>query len=344
MRAQRGGVVGDAVKAVALVTGATGFIGGRLAQRLVEDGWSVRLLVRNPDRLTAALRAACDVVVGDLLDAAAVGLAVRRTTVIFHCAANVNTWDTWESYYAVNVTGVENLMHAILRENPDLSRLVHLSTVDVYGFPVTPCDETCAATGGEFGYGKTKLLGESLVREYCDSAAISYTIMRPCNVIGPGSQFITRIGRELKSGMMLKVDGGGGNAGLVHVDNLVDYLLWAAGAAQARGECYNVRDDYDVSWAMFLENFRTAIGGKGIVINLPYRVAEVIARGFEAVHTLFFPAREPLLHRLLVRFFGRTCGHSAEKLRRDSGCAMRVGYDESVERSCRWFLESDAAM
>ncbi len=330
----------DAAKSVALVTGATGFIGRRLAERLVEAGWSVRLLVRNPDRLASPLRSACEFVVGDLLDSDAVSRAVRQTDVIFHCAANVSTWDTWESYYSANVLGVQNLMQAISKHNPDVSRLVHLSTVDVYGFPVTPCDETCAATGAEFGYGKTKLLGESLVREQSIKPGISYTIIRPANVIGPGSQFIERIGGELKNGMMLTVAGGRANAGLLYIDNLVDYLLWAARAAQAQGECYNVRDDYDVSWATFLDRFRSAIGGKGIIINMPYSIADALARGLEAFHNTLFPAREPILHRLLVRFFGRTCGHSAEKIRRDSGCASKIGFDEAMERSCRWYLGS----
>lgn len=333
----------EAIKSLALVTGATGFIGRRLAERLVEDGWSVRLLVRDPDRLALSLQSVRDVVVGDLLDDDAVSRAVMGTNVIFHCAANVKTWDTWESYYSANVLGVKNLMNAIIRENPGLSRLVHLSTVDVYGFPVAPCDETCQTTGADFGYGKTKLLGESLVREYSDRAGISYTIIRPANVIGPDSQFIMRIGRELKSGIMLTVDGGRTNAGLIYIDNLVDYLIWAASAAKAQGECYNVRDNYDVTWAIFLDRFRTAIGGKGIIINLPFSFADTIARGFEAFHNVLLPSREPILHRLLVRFFGRSCGHSAEKIRRDSGYAMQVGFDEAMERSCRWFLASNAS-
>lgn len=338
-----GGAVVDTSKSVALVTGATGFIGKRLAEKLVEAGRPVRLLVRNPGRLALSLRSRCDLVVGDLLDENSLARAVAQTDVIFHCAANVRTWDSWESYHAVNVLGVKNLMNAIMRWNPGLSRLVHLSTVDVYGFPISPCDETCATTGVDFGYGKSKLLGESLVREYGDRAGMSYTIIRPANVFGPGSQFVTRIGRELKSGLMLKINGGRTNAGLVYIDNLVDHLLWAATAAQAHRECYNVRDNYDVSWTGFLDRFKTTIRGKGIVINMPYSFAEIIAGGFETAHKIFFPATEPLLHRLLVRIFGRTCGHSAEKIRRDSDCAMNVGFDEAMERSCQWFLENHAS-
>ena len=330
-------------RSLALVTGATGFIGRRLAEMLVEEGWSVRLLVRDPGRLAASLLSVEDIVVGDLLDENVVGRAVRNTNVIFHCAANVSTWDSRESYYTVNVLGVKNLMNAIARENPGLSRLVHLSTVDVYGFPVSPCDEKCMTTGSGFGYGETKLLGESLVREYGDKNNISYTIIRPANIIGPGSQFIKRIGRELKSGIMLTVDGGRANAGLVYIDNLVDDLIWAAGAAKAQGECYNVRDDYDVTWKTFLTGFRAAINGKGIIVNLPFAIADAIAWGFETLSKVFSPSREPMLHRLLVRIFGRTCGHSAEKIRIDRGRAQRVGFDEAMARSCQWFLKDNGS-
>lgn len=327
----------------ALVTGATGFIGRRLAERLIAEGWDVRLFVRDPSRLAASLRAVDDVAVGDLLDQMAVARAVEDVDVVFHCAANVKTWDTWESYYRVNVSGVKVLMEAIADVNPELSRLVHLSSVDVYGFPAFPCDENCKITGIGFGYGESKLLGESLAREHGDRNGISYTIIRPANVIGPGSQFITRIGRELSSGIMLKVNGGRSNAGLVYIDNLVDRLIWAATSADAHRECFNVRDECDVNWATFLDKFSSAIGGRGIVISLPFFAAETVGRILETFNLIFMPAREPILHRLIVRFFGRTCGHSAEKIRQMSKLKDRIGFDEAMEKSCRWFLENESA-
>jgi nucleoside-diphosphate-sugar epimerase len=324
---------------IALVTGATGFIGGRLAARLVDEGRSVRLLVRAPEKLAPALRGKVDVVAGDLADENALGRAVQGVSVIFHCAANVSSWDAWDAYYSANVEGVKNLLNAITQHNPGLSRLVHVSTVDVYGFPQAPCDEECKPAKSGFGYCDSKLVGESLVRAQCERAGIPCTIIRPGNVIGPGSQFITRIGDELKSGLMLTVDGGRTNAGLVYVDNLVDYILWAAESEKAIGQCYNVRDSYDVTWSEFIGKFRRGIEGRGIVLNLPFWAADAAARVFEWAWRIFMPAREPLLHRLLVRIFGRTCGHSAEKIRRDSALESRIGFDEAMETSIRWFLE-----
>jgi nucleoside-diphosphate-sugar epimerase len=328
------------VNNIALVTGATGFIGGRIAQRLLDDGYAVRVLVRDPNKLPPRLRTQCEVVVGDMLDTASVAEAIQQAALIFHCAANVKTWDTYESYYATNVQGVKNLMQAIAQVNPHLSRLVHVSTVDVYGFPDLPCDEARVATGGEFSYGKTKLIGENWVRSKGDELGISYTIIRPCNVIGPGSQFIARIGAELKSGLMVTIAGGHTHAGLVDIDHLVDDVVWAAKAPCAHRECYNVRDDIEVDWAEFLRVFRQGTAGKGLVLNLPFVLADKLAWGFETMHHALLPRHEPLLHRLLVRFFGKTCGHSIAKIRAHRGDAFyanRDGFDETMRRSCLWF-------
>jgi nucleoside-diphosphate-sugar epimerase len=327
-----------------LVTGATGFVGARLAQRLLDEGYQVRVLVRDRQRLPAALQARCEVVQGDLLDALAVGAAVAQVHIVFHCAANVSTWDSYANYYAVNVQGVQCLTQAITEFNPALSRLVHVSTVDVYGFPDVPCSEMDAATGGDFSYGMTKLAGENWVRTWGDAAGVAYTIIRPCNVIGPGSQFVARIGAELASGLMLTVAGGRTHAGLVYVDNLIDDMLWASSAPIAQGECYNVRDDNAVSWAMFVGDFRRAIAGKGWVLNLPFAIADAVAWGAEAVHKQLLPRHEPLLHRLLVRFFGKTCGHDITKLKAHRGAGYataKVGYDEAMRRSVAWFKDGN---
>jgi nucleoside-diphosphate-sugar epimerase len=324
---------------VALVTGATGFVGGRLAERLLEQGGSVRLLARDPGRLAPALRGVTDVITGDLADVPALARAVRGASVIYHCAANVNTWDTADAYDLANVQGVRALLDVITRENPGLSRLVHVSTMDVYGFPEEPCTEQCETARSGFGYGDSKRLGEILVKDFGAASGIPWTIIRPGNVIGPGSQFIGRIGKELEAGLMLTVGGGRANAGFIYIDNLVDYLIWAADAGKAVGQCYNARDRYDVDWATFLARFRTLIQGRGLIVNLPYGVTNVAARWVELGYRVFLPAREPLLHRLLVRIFGRTCGHDAEKIRKDSGLVGRVEFDEAMERSVRWLRE-----
>lgn len=322
---------------LALVTGATGFIGHRLAERLLAADWTVRLLVRDPHRLDPALASRCTVFSGDLTQAETLFKPLDGVTHVFHCAANVHTWDHWAAYEAVNVRGVENLMLAVAacRERP---RVLHVSTVDVYGFPEDPCNEDCPATGGAFGYGRSKAIGERRAREICEAAGIALTVIRPCNVIGPGSQFITRIGSELRSGLMLKINGGRIHAGLIHIDNLVDDMIWAATASLAINATYNARDGGEITWNQFLTDFRRMIGGRGVVISLPFWLADHLAGGFEWIQRILRLDTEPLLHRLLVRLFGRTCGHRINKIRADRGDHSRIDYTTAMQQSVDWFM------
>ncbi len=321
-----------------LVTGATGFVGMRLAEMLLDRGSRVRVLVRDPARLNTRLATACEIVSGDLTRPESLAPAVTGVSHVYHCAANVNTWDRAPAYEAANVTGVASLVAAIAAHNPQLTRLVHVSTVDVYGFPRQPCDESCPAPGGEFGYGRTKARGEQLLRERVSAAGIPWSIIRPANVIGPRGQFAERLGAELRKGLMVTIDGGRCNAGLIHVDNLVRYLLWAGEDEAAVGEVFNARDDYDVSWADFIGALRQAIDGRGLVINLPYWLAEAIGRTLGGLWRALRLPGEPLLHPLIVRILGRTCGHSAEKIRRVSGFGSRIGFEEAVSDMARWLL------
>ncbi len=319
-----------------LVTGATGFIGRHLCERLLADGWTVKAVVRDPAKWLDKPVGLSEIIP---LDLATSGLSpdhLAGVEVVFHCAANVNTWDTQDAYHAINVAALRPLLEAMAAQTPP-PRLVHLSSVDVYGFPLTPCDETAPIGDTGFGYGDSKAAGERVVRQEGERLGIAYTILRPGNVIGPGSQFIARMGAELRGGLMLLVDGGSANGGFVAVDTLVGYMVWAARAHIATGQVYNVRDHYDVTWREFVYALRDGITGRGWVVSLPFGVAEAVAMLLTLVWRFAWPGREPLLHRLLIRLFGRTCGHSAEKIRRHSGIAGERHFATVMAAAVAWF-------
>jgi len=323
-----------------LITGATGFIGGQLAERLIARGMRPRLLVRNSSRLKPAIAAAAEIIMGDLADLPALRAAVQNAGTIFHCAANVKIWDRWENYLAANVEGVRNLLQAIEQEGVPRGRFVHLSTVDVYGFPPRACDESAPSDGGAFGYGRSKALGEQELREGAQRLNLSYVILRPTNVMGPQGQFIQRIGHELRAGLMLKINRGRADCGFLYIENLLDCMLWAASATTADRECFNVRDPETVSWARFIKDFRGGIAGRGVVLDLPYGVVNAAAVLLEAPWRMLGLQREPLLHRLLVRIFGRTCGHDTSRLAAAGAPSGAIPYAEAMRRSIAWYREA----
>jgi hypothetical protein len=141
------------------------------------------------------------------------------------------------------------------------------------------------------------------------------------------------------SGLMLKINGGVENAGLLHVDNLIDYMYWSARSDLSANEIFNVRDHSDVSWQKFIQDFGALIQSRSWVIDLSYPVANIAAHALSFPYHLLFLTGEPVLHPLLVRIFGRTCGHSAEKLWATSRLEANVPYEFAIKESAAWFLE-----
>ena len=140
-----------------LVTGATGKVGSRLAKRLAQRGDHVRALVRDPARAAELREARVDLAVGDLLDAASLGAAVRGVDVVVHCAAFFRG-ATPEQAHAVNDLGTQQLARAAQAES--VKRFIFTSTGLVYGSNggrLAREDDLCAPT---VAYPVSKLAAE----------------------------------------------------------------------------------------------------------------------------------------------------------------------------------------
>ena len=177
-----------------LVTGADGFIGSNLVERLVGDGYEVRAFcLYNPqgswgwlDSAPPALRNALDVRLGDIRDANFVAEACRDIDVVFHLAALIAipySYVAPESFVATNVHGTLNVLEGVRRH--DVQRLVHTSTSEVYGTPATlPICET-HPLNAQSPYAATKVAADQLALSYHRSFNTPVTVLRPFNTYGP---------------------------------------------------------------------------------------------------------------------------------------------------------------
>src|SRR5882762_8018947 len=120
-----------------LVTGASGFLGGRLAQMLHQQGEEVIILARPTSDLQHLATTPARIIRGDLSDREALREAVRDVTHIFHCAACSTDWAPQQTYIAANILGTQNLL-AAAQNAEKLQRFIHVSTTDIYGYPETP--------------------------------------------------------------------------------------------------------------------------------------------------------------------------------------------------------------
>jgi nucleoside-diphosphate-sugar epimerase len=320
-----------------LVTGASGFLGGRLAQVLARQGEQVTILARiHSDLRHLSGLAGLRVVRGSLTESGPVTEAVREATHIFHCAAASTDWARPEVYLESNVKGTEMLL-ATAREMRRLERLVHVSTTDIYGYPAIPCAETGELRDVGLPYNRTKILAEKAVWRAAQEG-LPVTILRPATIYGPrGKAFVTDIADLLRKGQMAYIGGGGTTGGFLYVDNAVEAMIAAAQSPHTLGQAYNLTDGAGVRWKEYVAALADGLECRRPWINLPYGTAMAVAAAMEAPYrwAKALPGR-PMLTRHAVYLLGREQEYPSDKARADFGFAPRVSMVEGIAESVTW--------
>lgn len=244
-----------------LVTGATGFIGGRLVEKLVmEHRADVRVLLRDFSRASRLARFDIEMVPGDIMDSSVVAEATRGCEVIFHCAYDFK--GSRRSRQRVNVGGTENVAKAALKTG---ARLVHVSTIDVYGWPLQETlDESCPKTPGADIYAQTKFAAEELVWTYHRRSGLPLVVVQPTIVYGPFSRpWTLSVVEQLKNGRLVLVEGGNGVCNAVYIDDVVDALVLAGTEPHAVGEAFLISGPDPITWREFYAAFDKLLGRNG---------------------------------------------------------------------------------
>jgi nucleoside-diphosphate-sugar epimerase len=327
-----------------LLTGATGFIGGRLARRLTRMGYAVRCLVRPTGVASELEELDIEIVVGDLTDPASLVRAAEGCRHVLHCGALVSDWATVQEIARVNVAGTAQLLDAALAASAQ--RFVHLSTTDVYGYPDSgqEVEETHTATRFRNWYAQTKLQGEAEVRRVGAATALETVVLRPATVYGPGStDVIGEIARAIRGRHMLLVDRGRPVAGLCYVENLLDAAVLALRSDAAVGHAFNVTDGLDVTWRQLTDDLAEGLGCPPVRLSLPYPVANGLGFSLEQGYRLLRRATglstAPLLSRQAVQVLGRSQRFSNRKLRDTLGWEPRVDYATGLAATLAWLRD-----
>lgn len=319
----------------ALITGATGFIGGRLAERLAaEEGVQVRALARNPQKGRWLANLGIEVVPGDMTALDSLQTAVADCDLVFHCAAWVSEGGTKDEVWAVNVAGTQNLVNAALVAGP-VERFVHLSSCAVYGSVQRHNidEQTPTQMRGNL-YADSKVAAEEVVFKAYEQYHLPVVSARASQVYGPGSkQFTIRPIEVIKSGKMVLVDGGHHLCKPIYIDNLVDGLILCAKVDAAVGQAINFTDDRPVPWRDFF-------GAYGRMLNVdsfpsvPYPAAWLIA-GFNEVKAAL-KGKKTGLNRAAVKALRSNNSFSNQKARTLLGWTPKINFEEGMNLTENW--------
>ena len=247
-----------------LLTGATGFIGSRVAEIMhLRDGWDVRALIHNPGNAARLARLPVEMVQGDLKSAEAVKRLVDGCDAVVHCAVGTD-WGQRKEIFKVTVDGTRRLAEAALAAG--VKRMVHLSTISVYGDDSAmtgTIDETTQVLpikGSE--YGESKQQAEQAIQQVV-ARGLSAIILRPARVYGPFSRiFINRPIEAISQGRFRWLGNPDVPADMVYVDNVVDAIVRSLAAPEdaARGDVFTISDGDDLTWRELYQFFADGLG------------------------------------------------------------------------------------
>jgi nucleoside-diphosphate-sugar epimerase len=330
---------------VALVTGATGLVGFHIVERLVADGWSVRALARDAARARSALPNGAEVLSGDVLDQGSFVRAARGVHVLFHAAANVLARGGWDGYRVTNVEGTRNAIAAAERAS---ARLLHVSSVAVYG-PSARYDalrrgeRTTEATAlaplpERSYYARSKRESEALVLRAHREGRIWSASVRPCVVYGKRDrQFVPRMARLVRARVIPLMRGGRTEMPIVHATNVAHGAVLAATSNVAGGKAYNLTNDGKVSVRRFFELAGRGLGIRPVFVPMPVSVARGLMRGARWMTRLVLGSRASLLSNSTIDFVAEDNPFSSDLAVRELGWSAIVSPERGVPDAFHWW-------
>lgn len=317
-----------------MLTGATGFIGSHLAERLLREGLRLSLWVRRRNDFIASLeRAGAEVFHGDPGDEHVLAAAQRGVDLVVHCAGTARALDR-RGYFTTNV----DLTRRILRSLQAPQKMVYISSQAAAG----PSDGD--APLDEYGeprpishYGRSKLEAEEWVRRWGEANRSGYVILRPSIVYGPRERDLYHLFKWIRRGVLPYMGGGRQRISLVHVGDLVDAVMAAVERAPP-GQTYFVTGREHCSVKTLGFTIREALGKERVVdLNIPEWVFDGLARILDAMSLVTkAPALLSRQKTLEMRQPAWLC--SNRKIREALGWEPRYSLRRGIDETVAWYI------
>ncbi|QPC81697.1 NAD-dependent epimerase/dehydratase family protein [Phototrophicus methaneseepsis] len=258
------------------VTGGSGFVGGYLIPKLIEEGHDVVALARSSHSLKEVEARGARGVAGDLTDVTSLRAALQGCEIVVHAGAAFEMWGDDEHFYTVNVEGTENLLEAA--RGGGVRRLIYISAASVIadGSPANMVDESYQPRRTPpDGYSKSKLAAEQRVVA-ANSPEMTTLALRPPFIWGKGHSMTETMRQAVANGRWMWIDGGNHRLSTVHVENLCAAVISSLYQGKG-GEIYFITDGESRSIRQFLTAWMEAEGIKLGSRSVPRWMAAVSA-------------------------------------------------------------------
>jgi len=321
-------------KNISVVTGASGFVGSNLVDRLIAEGHQVKCILRNSSSKRWLEGKPVEIFDCGLFDKEALKSILKDADYLFHIAGVIKSKKE-EGYYRGNVETTRTLLDVLCEVNPNIKHVVITSSQTACGpsldgiisneqtkeHPITT-------------YGRSKLAQEQLVKKYMDKLPI--TIIRPPAVFGPRDTEIYLVLKNYKMGMMTLVGFNKKELSLVYVDDLVNGIYLASITEKAKGQIYFIAAEEINNWPQVSGFIGKAFGRKALNIRFPHWLVYTVA-AFAQFFAMF--SSKPATFNLeKARDFVQeawTC--DASKAKMDLGYKQSISIEEAMKRTVAWY-------
>ncbi len=321
-----------------LVTGASGFVGGYLAEELTRRGYSVVAMVRK-DSDTALLRMlGAELRVGDLTDPASLDSVTKGVDAVVHLAAYYSFSGSKEMYELVNVQGTRSLMEAMLKNG--VRRLIYCSSTEATGPTPEPPASEDSPPDSSYEYGRSKLRAENLVREY-QKKGVQFTIIRPSGIYGPRNLddvafwFITSFANTWLSKII--IGDGKRSVQFVHIEDVVQGFILALERPEASvGRVYFITDSRAYSYDEVYAILASILGKEPPKWHVPVLLAKIIAAPVQGFNWL---RRKPsFIWRIdSMDVFRVDRSYSIQRAQKELGYEPKHSLTDGLKETVDWY-------
>ncbi|MBE9126148.1 MULTISPECIES: NAD-dependent epimerase/dehydratase family protein [unclassified Coleofasciculus] len=321
----------------ALVTGATGFTGSVLAQKLVEQGVKVVAIARQTSNLKPFKDMNIEWIRGDVFDESLISKAVKGVNYIFHMVTPFREAKSPDmGYYNVHVLSTQLLAKAALKE-PDFKRFVHVSTIGVHGHIAhPPADENAPIYPGDV-YQETKLEGELWLKNYADQEGLPITIVRPAGIYGPREKRLLKIYKWVSRQWVPVIGDGNNLLHFIHVDDLTNFFILAATHPHAVGEVFICGSPEAMPFKKMVSIISDYYGTPVRFIKFPAVPLFALGDFFEVICRPL--GIEPPIYRRRLAFYTKDRSFNTSKMNHLLGFVPAHSDEEGLKELAQWYLD-----
>lgn len=319
-----------------LVTGATGFIGSHIAQRLVKEGEEVIALVRKTSNIEFLSSLGVKFAYGDINDLESLKAPMQGVDTVYHSAALADEWISPEEARRVNVDGTRNLLDVARASG--VKRFVFVSSLAVLGMRDhhgTSADAPYHKTGDS--YIDTKIDSEELAINYYKKYGFPVTVVRPGFVFGPrDNKLIPRLSDRLDKKQFMFIGSGKNKINMVYIENLIDAIILAGRSEKAIGQKYNVTNDSGMTIEGLISQIVDIWKFEKPTKHIPKFVAYLVCNILTAIARLTKAKEPPYITKTRIKFLSLNLDFDITKTKRDLGYSPRISMAEGLKRTKEW--------